>query len=98
VKAPSATKASPVIVTAVDPALYEEALRDVRALRKYGSCQPAPGDDRLPPTDDPRCGTRGGYTAHRRRGERACTKCLNANAGRPVDSPVPDLNDTWRHA
>lgn len=36
-------------------------------------------NDKLPPTQDPRCGTTAGYTAHRRRNEKACQICLDAN-------------------
>lgn len=35
--------------------------------------------DKLPPTQDSRCGTMAGYTAHRRRHENSCNKCLDAN-------------------
>jgi len=31
--------------------------------------------EKIPPTDDPRCGSHAGYQAHRRRGEYACDKC-----------------------
>jgi hypothetical protein len=61
----------------VDPAVYARALADVVALRSYGTYRAKP--EKLPPTDDPRCGTRTGYNAHRHRGERACTRCLDAN-------------------
>ena len=36
-------------------------------------------NDKLPPTQDSRCGTMAGYTAHRRRKENSCFDCLNAN-------------------
>jgi len=36
-------------------------------------------NDKLPPTQDPRCGTTAGHTAHRRRNEKACQPCLDAN-------------------
>lgn len=40
--------------------------------------------DKLPPTDDPRCGTNAGYFAHRTRGELSCSPCQAAHrvAGR----------------
>lgn len=34
------------------------------------------------PTTDKRCGTRAGYSAHGRRGERACSACMEANRAR----------------
>ena len=34
------------------------------------------------PTTDKRCGTRAGYAAHGRRGERACSSCMEANRAR----------------
>ena len=37
-------------------------------------------NDKLPPTQDPRCGTTtAGYAAHRRRNEKPCQPCLDAN-------------------
>jgi hypothetical protein len=62
----------------IDPAVYSRALTDVRALRPYGTYQVKP--EALPPTEDDRCGTRTGYAAHRRRGERACARCRDANS------------------
>ena len=34
--------------------------------------------DKLPPTEDERCGTATGHGRHRRRGERSCDPCLTA--------------------
>lgn len=66
------------IPAGIAPAVYSSALADVRALRPYGTYQPK---TELPtPTEDPRCGSRNGYQAHRRRGESACERCLTANA------------------
>lgn len=96
VRAPSATTPSPVTVTVVDRALYEQALADVRALRPYGTYRP-PVDDRLPPTADPKCGSRSGYDAHRQRREHACSRCLDANAGRSVVDSTLASDHTWRH-
>lgn len=36
-------------------------------------------DYRNPPTDDPRCGSVAGHSAHRRRDERPCDACRTAN-------------------
>jgi hypothetical protein len=36
-------------------------------------------DCRKPPTDDPRCGSVAGHSAHRRRDERPCDACREAN-------------------
>lgn len=63
----------------IDPDLYLRALTDVRSLRAYGTYRTAP--ERKSPTDGPDCGTRRGYTRHRRDGENACPGCLDANAG-----------------
>jgi hypothetical protein len=72
----SRTVASPA---PVDPAVYAQALADVVALRPYGTYRAKP--EPLPPTDDPRCGTRTGYKRHRRLGERSCKPCSAANSG-----------------
>lgn len=57
---------------------YEQALADVQTLRPYGTYRAKP--EPLPPTADPKCGTRTGYSRHRRRGERACDGCRDANS------------------
>lgn len=61
----------------VTQAQYARALKDVVALRPYGTYKAKPVP--LPPTDDPKCGSRPGYQRHRRLGERACDGCLAAN-------------------
>jgi hypothetical protein len=64
--------------TGVTAEQYARALADVVTLRPYGTYRAA--DERLPPTFDPKCGTRTGYQHHRRRGERSCDPCRAANA------------------
>jgi hypothetical protein len=66
------------ITADITPAAYAKALADVRSLRPYGTYRGKP--EPLPPTGDPKCGTRPGYAAHRRRGESACPPCRSANA------------------
>lgn len=61
----------------LDAAVYARALADVISLRPYGTYQVT--QERLEPTPDAKCGSRGGYTRHRGLGERACTPCLDAN-------------------
>lgn len=64
----------------LDPA-YRESVRDTHARQstpeRCGQCQ-----QRIKRGGGPRrvaqCGTHGGYEAHRRRGEVACTPCLEA--------------------
>jgi hypothetical protein len=38
--------------------------------------------EKLPPTNDPRCGTRNGYQGHSSRNERPCDPCRVANSAR----------------
>lgn len=38
--------------------------------------------EKLPPTEDPRCGTNPGYQAHRKRGEDPCQPCKDTEAER----------------
>jgi len=66
-----------ILPAGVTAAAYTKALADIRGLREYGTYRAKPED--LPPTQDPKCGSRTGYTRHRRRGERACEGCRDAN-------------------
>jgi hypothetical protein len=70
------------VVTAaqLDPAVYAQALADVRALRPYGTYRAKP--EKLPPVQRPECGTRAGYRLHQKHGEVTCQPCRGANAAR----------------
>lgn len=62
----------------LDPAVYAQALADVRALRPYGTYLAKP--DKLPPVERPECGTRAGYRLHLKHGEQPDYRCRGANA------------------
>jgi hypothetical protein len=61
----------------VDPAVYAQAIADLRAIPT--APHETPADPRNPPTEHPDCGQQKGYQRHRRHGERACDRCLRAN-------------------
>lgn len=68
----------------IDPAVYAEALADVRSLRSYGTYRRENEPIRKDPTPGPDCGTQRGYARHRRTGENADPRCLAANAARTI--------------
>lgn len=61
----------------IEAAVYAVALADVRSLRPYGTWRSA--EQRKDPTPGTDCGTRRGYSRHRRAGEHACDECKTAN-------------------
>jgi len=62
-----------VTAPTVDPAVYAQALADIRALRPYGTYQAPAG--KLPPVHRPQCGTERGYVLHSVHGEAPHPAC-----------------------
>lgn len=75
-------------MSGVDPALYAQALAELRAVPMRPSAAPEPEPEPVKPRRKPgpvpgapsrvECGTYSGYVHHKKRGEDACEDCLEA--------------------